>query len=244
MAWIYEFDGKNIVRFQSQGGERSVFAAHWHSVRAMTIHKDRLVIAAETSIYSMSTQDATFTTIAQHWNGIRTLLSDGEELLVLADGGWYRMKADTGKYVHLYNFQPSLAVATIQVAMHTSTSQGVPVKPIQGNSSSGAYAEGSRMACLWSDNHYYMATIQQVLGGSQYKVVYDDGTASTVQENQSIPLIKPSSATVGQPILAVWKQAGRLYEARISQIKQDSAVIVWDDGGSTSEVTWNNIVPR
>ncbi|MCS6834288.1 MAG: DUF4537 domain-containing protein [Flammeovirgaceae bacterium] len=106
------------------------------------------------------------------------------------------------------------------------------------------FVVGDRVASLWSDNFYYMATIQQALGTGQYKILYDDGTPSNVHEHQLIPVIHPSSAYVGQPVLAVWQKAGRLYEAKISNVKHASAIVIWDDGGSLSEVAWSDIVPR
>lgn len=249
MAWIYEFDGINIVRFRAKGGERTIFAPNWYHIKAMTLHKDRLIIAADTSIYSMSTQDASFITIAQYWNGIRTLLSDGEDLLILADGGWYSMRVTDGSYLHLYNFQPDFAaVAAIQTAASHQpfVQQGIPAQPVQGMQGMGGsrFSVGARVASRWSDNFYYMATIQQVLGGGQYKIIYDDGTASTAQENQFIPVIQPITAYIGQPVLAVWQKAGRLYEAQIGDIRSNFAIVIWDDGGTTNEVAWSEIVPR
>ncbi len=246
MNYLFEFDGRSILRSNTAGGERIVFAANWHSVHAMTMHQERLLIAADTSIYSMSPDDATFVTVAQHWRGVRLLSSDNQSLLILADGGWYSMNTDDKTHKHLFNFPPQFAIATIW-KKPAPTTASVPLTQAQGSGATGVapagFLVGQRVACLWGSGSYYMATITESLGYRQYKIRYDDGTLSDTTEEQMIPLLGVIGVKEGIKVMAVWQTQGKLYAGKIGAMSASTAAIHWEDGSSPSQVSWQDIVP-
>lgn len=256
MNYLFDYDSQSqsIMKSDTTGGGRTVFASNWRNVHAMTMHNGFLLIAADTSIYSMNPQDASFTTVTQNWSLIRALVSDGQFLYILVEnasnGGWYRFDVANKKHDQIYRANIFNAASAIwvsqssQAAGHGASSSSVLQGQASKTSSDGYYGLSERVGCLWNNNAYYMATILAYLGNETYDIVYDDGTKSRTKFSDMLPCLNAKSMQVGQPVMAVWKSQGQLYGGKIAAINDETAIVNWDDGTAGTPVSWQDIVEK
>lgn len=102
------------------------------------------------------------------------------------------------------------------------------------------FTAGMSVAAKWTDNEYYLATIASV-NGDKYAVDYTDGSKGEVKVTDLKMLTEKSELKTGDKVLSVWS-GSKFYPGTIKEIKNEAAIISWDDGTADSEVAYGKIL--
>lgn len=84
------------------------------------------------------------------------------------------------------------------------------------------------VAAQWTNGAWYLAKISAT-DGDRISVDYADGDKGIVAPGQIRRLLARMPVTVGQSVLAVWKNK-RFYPGKVSEIRDDGVLVAWDDG--------------
>jgi hypothetical protein len=102
------------------------------------------------------------------------------------------------------------------------------------------FAVGDSVAAVWNDGSYYLAAVTEVEGDEVTVVYADDGTSKTLKTTD-LRAIPRRTFAVGDRVLAVWGN-GRFYAGEIGEADGDTYTVVWDDGGTPSELDVTKII--
>ncbi len=102
------------------------------------------------------------------------------------------------------------------------------------------YKVGTHVAAKWSDGNYWGATIVGNADG-KYQMKFDDGTSQDVSASDLKMITPKADIKVGDKVLAVWMSNGRMYNGTVEELKDDGAMVKWDDGSAPSLVAYSNI---
>jgi len=110
----------------------------------------------------------------------------------------------------------------------------------QSCKNSVSFKVGMTVAAKWTDNNYYLATITSI-NGDKYAVDYTDGSKGEVKATDLKVTNEKSELKAGNKVLAVWA-GSKFYSGTIKEMKENGAVITWDDGTADSEVAFGKIL--
>lgn len=122
----------------------------------------------------------------------------------------------------------------------TKESATAPKEEPKAPPANDPYAVGTHVAAKWSGGDYWGATINGNANG-KYQVKYDDGTTSEVSASDIKSITPKSEIKVGDKVLAVWMTNGKMYNGVVEELKDDGAMVKWDDGSAASLVSYSNI---
>lgn len=103
-----------------------------------------------------------------------------------------------------------------------------------------SFAPGDSVAAKWSDGNYYLAKIEAI-SGCEYNILYADGDHGMIGVEGLRAIPKKPRWKVGDQVLAVWSTA-RFYPGKVKEIKDNGAVIEWDDGSTPNYVPFVKIM--
>jgi len=97
-----------------------------------------------------------------------------------------------------------------------------------------------KMVCAkWNDSWYEAEVVSEADG--KVHVIYSDKTEGDVASADIKQPLEKDKIKVDDRVLAVWT-SGLFYEGSIVELKEDGAIVKWDDGSSPSLVAYGKIV--
>lgn len=103
------------------------------------------------------------------------------------------------------------------------------------------YKEGDQVCAMWKNKSWYLGTVAGVKGGGKYFIKYADGDEGEVTAKQIKPIPEKPNLKAGDRVFAVWATA-RFYNGVVEEVKEDGAIVKWDDGSKPSLVKWGRIM--
>lgn len=102
------------------------------------------------------------------------------------------------------------------------------------------FAVGDKVAAVWNDGSKYLAEVTKIDGDDVTVKYVDDSSSKTIAAKDVQP-ITVKKWNVGDKVKAVWS-SGRFYSGTVSEAKDPTYKIKWDDGSDPSEVTADKII--
>jgi len=99
--------------------------------------------------------------------------------------------------------------------------------------------EVKNVCAKWSDVWYEAVVVSETDGKIHVKY-YDNAEADLTSADIKYPLAK-DKIKVNDRVLAVWT-TGKYYPGTVTEVKEEGAMVTWDDGSSASLVAYGKIV--
>lgn len=125
-----------------------------------------------------------------------------------------------------------MALSALALTLFSCQSEEAPIEEV--------VVEKPKNVCALYSNVWCEAKIISDENG-EIKVKYYDGVEASLTPDEIKYPLEKEKIKAGDRVMAVW-QKGSFYDGEVTEVKDDGAMVKWDDGSSPSLVAYGKIV--